>query len=214
MRDGVVEGELHELQRKLLEETRNGFVSYASPALYDYRRDYFDRNTERLKTMISNMESMSEYDMLDMDPDSAYGVLGQIELKKRIEVLEGKLNDIEHLKEGHEKIKKEFQEFREGMASTTSERQSEKCFDLNTRVLLENNEFIPMKDVRLGDRICSGMENGKLQFSEVYLITHHEEVAKTEYRKIGYNSGSESGAYVLHSFASSLSPSLFTNWSI
>ncbi|CAG8546867.1 9798_t:CDS:2 [Paraglomus occultum] len=190
-KNDVVERELHELQRTLLNETGNGSVSYASPAFYKYFGEYFDNNTKRLKTMINDMEPMSEYDIrVHMDPTGAYNVLGQIELKKRIEVLEGKLNDLEYLKKDHAKMKKDFQDFRAEMGPPP---QSEKCFDLDTRVLLENNVFIPMKDVSLGDRICSGMRNGKLEFSEVYLITHNEEIAKTEYRKIGYNNGSESG---------------------
>jgi len=209
MRDDVVERELHELQRKLLNETKNGFVSYASPQLYKYFGQHFDSNTERLKTMISKMESITGNDLIHMDPDGACKVLERIELKKRVEVLEGRLKDIDNLKKDHESMKEEFQKFRE--KDNTPAPQSE-CFDLNTRVLLENNEYIPMKDVRLGDRICSGMQNGKLQFSEVYLITHHEEIATTEYLKIGYNSGSESGALWFCFFFIELS--LFTNRSV
>ena len=43
------------------------------------------------------------------------------------------------------------------------------CFSLDTKVQLANGEFIEMEKLKVGDRICSNVRNGKLEFSEVYL---------------------------------------------
>ncbi|POG66823.1 hypothetical protein GLOIN_2v1653936 [Rhizophagus irregularis DAOM 181602=DAOM 197198] len=46
------------------------------------------------------------------------------------------------------------------------------CFSLDTKVQLESGKFVEMAELQVGDRICSNVRNGELEFSEVYLISH------------------------------------------
>ncbi|CAG8529953.1 17110_t:CDS:2 [Dentiscutata erythropus] len=60
------------------------------------------------------------------------------------------------------------------------------CFKLDTKVLLENKKVVPMSSVRVGDRVCCGAINGKLKFSEVYLIAHYNSESMTEFLKVEF----------------------------
>ncbi|GES93019.1 AIG1-type guanine nucleotide-binding (G) domain-containing protein [Rhizophagus clarus] len=46
------------------------------------------------------------------------------------------------------------------------------CFSLDTKVQLASGKFIEMAKIQIGDRVCSNVRNGELEFSEVYLISH------------------------------------------
>jgi hypothetical protein len=46
------------------------------------------------------------------------------------------------------------------------------CFSLDTEVQLASGKFIEMAELQVGDRVCSNVRNGELEFSEVYLISH------------------------------------------
>ncbi|RIB24822.1 AIG1 family-domain-containing protein [Gigaspora rosea] len=60
------------------------------------------------------------------------------------------------------------------------------CFKLDTKVILENKKVVPMSLVRVGDRVCCGAINGKLKFSEVYLIAHYSSERMTEFLKVEF----------------------------
>ncbi|RIA92276.1 AIG1 family-domain-containing protein [Glomus cerebriforme] len=52
------------------------------------------------------------------------------------------------------------------------ESRSGGCFSLDTKVQLVCGKFIEMVELQVGDRVCSNVRDGELEFSEVYLISH------------------------------------------
>ncbi|XP_033119999.1 uncharacterized protein LOC117119324 [Anneissia japonica] len=46
------------------------------------------------------------------------------------------------------------------------------CFSCDSKVILKNWNFIPVKDLQVGDTVLSVKSDGKLIFDEVFIITH------------------------------------------
>ncbi|KAG9288144.1 hypothetical protein G9A89_000939 [Geosiphon pyriformis] len=60
------------------------------------------------------------------------------------------------------------------------------CFSLSTQVILENGKAINMEKLRVGDKILSQSMDGKLEFSEVYVIPHADYDTPTEFLEIKF----------------------------
>ncbi|CAG8732938.1 3794_t:CDS:2, partial [Acaulospora morrowiae] len=54
--------------------------------------------------------------------------------------------------------------------------------------ILETGETIPISSVIVGDKVCVDANNGRLEFSEVYLIAHYDPETETEFLKIEFTS--------------------------
>ncbi|RGB42702.1 AIG1 family-domain-containing protein [Rhizophagus diaphanus] len=92
-----------------------------------------------------------------------------IRLMKELQDREKKANlefakQIEELKKKNARSQQEIEELKK--------KKSTDCFSLDTKVQLENGKFVEMAELQVGDRICSNVRNGELEFSEVYLISH------------------------------------------
>ncbi|CAG8545922.1 2314_t:CDS:10, partial [Diversispora eburnea] len=61
-----------------------------------------------------------------------------------------------------------------------------KCFKLDTKVILEGGNLVPMSGITVNDKVCVDVINGKLKFSEVYLIAHCDYEDETEFLKVEY----------------------------
>jgi hypothetical protein len=73
---------------------------------------------------------------------------------------------ISELKRQNEESERRIRELTGRLPRTTG------CFSLDTKVQLASGKFIEMAELQVGDHICSDVKNGKLEFSEVYLISH------------------------------------------
>ncbi|XP_046353878.1 uncharacterized protein LOC124133516 isoform X2 [Haliotis rufescens] len=58
------------------------------------------------------------------------------------------------------------------------------CFPGGATLILEDGQTIKMKNVRVGDRVLSLTDNGKIDYSEVYLIIHSDEYRMNNYINI------------------------------
>ncbi|RHZ86972.1 hypothetical protein Glove_41g109 [Diversispora epigaea] len=89
-----------------------------------------------------------------------------------------------------EEIKKLKEEINKIGKRIAKEEAAKKCFKLDTKVILEGGNLIPMSGVTVNDKICVDIINGKLKFSEVYLIAHCDYEDETEFLKVEYTSPS------------------------
>ncbi|CAG8543871.1 4073_t:CDS:2 [Acaulospora morrowiae] len=68
-----------------------------------------------------------------------------------------------------------------------SEKEAGDCFDISTKVILENGNIVKMMNVVIGDRVCVGVKKDKLEFSEVYLIAHYNIERSTKFLEIEFS---------------------------
>ncbi|CAG8438410.1 1588_t:CDS:2, partial [Diversispora eburnea] len=85
-----------------------------------------------------------------------------------------------------EEIKKLKEQIDEIGRRIAKEEAAKKCFKLDTKVILEGGNLVPMSGITVNDKICVDVINGKLKFSEVYLIAHCDYEDETEFLKVEY----------------------------
>lgn len=72
-----------------------------------------------------------------------------------------------------EEMKRQQEEAEQRIREANERNKGGDCFSLDTKVQLASGKFIEMAELKVGDYVCSNVsENGELEFSEVYLISH------------------------------------------
>jgi len=114
------------------------------------------------------------------------------ESKRKIEELQQEYNNkLQELQQGHQaresdsnlrlirelqeqylEREREMQQRHQDMLAMAYNSRRSDCFSLDTKVQLASGKFIEMAELQVGDNVCSNVKNGKLEFSEVYLISH------------------------------------------
>ncbi|CAG8526089.1 9293_t:CDS:2 [Rhizophagus irregularis] len=146
-----------EYEEKLKETAKKESEKAYNQKIEDLRKEFRAKQEEEEKLRRKEKE----------DADEQFRK--SIELMKELQDREKKANldfakQIEDLKKKNALSQQEIEELKK--------KKRTDCFSLDTKVQLESGKFVEMAELQVGDRICSNVRNGELEFSEVYLISH------------------------------------------
>ncbi|CAG8573855.1 14217_t:CDS:2, partial [Ambispora leptoticha] len=190
---------LSKKQKELLERVHDRWIIVPNPDYFDADSPETVENLTKLKKHINSINDIYTKSIFQSVKDAQQQRL--LQLQGEIEA-SFQAYDQERLVDGDDLAKERFQErmakIRAEMDETGITRaaqlaKSNGCFSLDTMVTLENGKSLSLNEVKVGERILSHTKDGRLEYSEVYMIAHYNADEPTEFLQIAFSNGVNKG---------------------